>query len=170
MTKPSHHGAGTVPARGISVRQPWAWAIARGWKPVENRTRAFPSKLIGVPIALHASLTPEPEAFPPDSGARAALAAAEAEDPLLALGAVIAVVTFSGSHVTCRSGLGGPVCTSWSETARDHWVVDSAQPLAEPVPCRGMQGFWPVPDSVAEAVAAQLPAAVQGGTREAATA
>jgi hypothetical protein len=25
--------------RALTVRSPWAWAIARGWKPVENRGR-----------------------------------------------------------------------------------------------------------------------------------
>src|SRR5579859_5270029 len=45
-----------IPARGLSIRQPWAWAIARGWKPVENRSRAFPLALTGIPIAVHASV------------------------------------------------------------------------------------------------------------------
>ena len=38
--------------KGLSVRQPWAWAIATGLKPVENRT--WRTHYRG-PIVLHAS-------------------------------------------------------------------------------------------------------------------
>lgn len=37
--------------RALSVRQPWAWAICRGWKDVENRT--WPSRFRG-PLHIHA--------------------------------------------------------------------------------------------------------------------
>ena len=36
----------------LSVRQPWAWLIAAGWKNVENRT--WPTKVRG-PVLIHAS-------------------------------------------------------------------------------------------------------------------
>ncbi len=39
---------------GISVRQPWAWLIAAGWKDIENRSQCF--KYRG-PVAIHASKT-----------------------------------------------------------------------------------------------------------------
>src|SRR5579863_10161613 len=52
-----------IPARGLSIRQPWAWAIARGWKPVENRSRAFPLALTGIPIAVHASVRRDETVF-----------------------------------------------------------------------------------------------------------
>lgn len=28
-----------LPQKALSVRQPWGWLIANGWKPVENRSR-----------------------------------------------------------------------------------------------------------------------------------
>jgi len=40
--------------RCLSVRQPWAFAIVRGWKCVENRTWAPPANFRGF-IAIHAS-------------------------------------------------------------------------------------------------------------------
>jgi hypothetical protein len=42
----------------ISVRQPWAWAIVAGHKPVENRVAAVAGRfkrLVGSRIAIHAS-------------------------------------------------------------------------------------------------------------------
>jgi hypothetical protein len=38
----------------LSIQQPWAWAIMRGYKPVENRTWAPPAKIIGRMIWVHA--------------------------------------------------------------------------------------------------------------------
>lgn len=40
----------------LSIRQPWAWAIVNGFKPVENRT--WPTKVRG-PILVHAGLKEE---------------------------------------------------------------------------------------------------------------
>lgn len=41
--------------RGLSVKQPWAGAIAYGPKRVENRPWMAPSSIIGETIAIHAS-------------------------------------------------------------------------------------------------------------------
>lgn len=38
--------------RAISVRQPWAWAIVHGFKPVENRTKDFTGGYRG-PVLIH---------------------------------------------------------------------------------------------------------------------
>lgn len=37
--------------KALSIRQPWAWLIVHGFKPVENRT--WPTKVRG-PVAIHA--------------------------------------------------------------------------------------------------------------------
>jgi len=38
----------------LSIQQPWAWAIMRGYKPVENRTWAPPRSLLGRYMWIHA--------------------------------------------------------------------------------------------------------------------
>lgn len=150
----------SIPQRGLSVHQPWAWAIACGRKPVENRARAFPRALAGAPVALHASRTAESALLLPDPAALAACVTADADlDPLLALGAVIAVVTFTGSHKVCRMAAPPAECSPWSVPGCHHWTVAEVEPLAEPVPCRGMPGFWPLPPGVGAAITAQLAAA-----------
>lgn len=42
--------------RALTVRQPFAWAIAHGHKPVENRTWAPPLGAVGERIAIHAAV------------------------------------------------------------------------------------------------------------------
>jgi hypothetical protein len=72
-SKPASKPAPPIITRGISINEPWAWAIVagpdpaagRGWKPIENRT--WPTAYRG-PVAIHAStakrhLTEETIAF-----------------------------------------------------------------------------------------------------------
>jgi ASCH domain len=47
------------PKKALSVRQPWAYAILRGGKSIENRS--WPTEFRG-PIALHAGRSMEPQA------------------------------------------------------------------------------------------------------------
>jgi hypothetical protein len=42
-----------VTGKALSVRQPWAWAIVEGYKPVENRK--WPTRYRG-PLLIHAGL------------------------------------------------------------------------------------------------------------------
>lgn len=41
----------------LSIQQPWAWAIMRGYKPIENRTWKPPHNLVGKPFWVHAGKT-----------------------------------------------------------------------------------------------------------------
>ena len=123
--------------QALTVRSPWAWAIARGWKPVENRGREFPRRLVGVPIALHAGLG-EDEAALPAGAAQALAAALDNGDPMCARGAVIAVVRFGPSHPYQD----GHNCSPWAMGSGWHWPIESVTPLALPVPCKGALGFW----------------------------
>ena len=42
--------------RGLTLHQPWLWALLYAGKPVENRKKRPPKKLIGRIFALHAGL------------------------------------------------------------------------------------------------------------------
>lgn len=42
--------------KALSIKQPWAWAIIHGGKPVENRDWRYPPKYRG-PLFIHASKT-----------------------------------------------------------------------------------------------------------------
>ena len=45
----------------LSIRQPWAWAIVRGWKTVENRNWRTDHR---GPLAIHAPLAEDDEDLP----------------------------------------------------------------------------------------------------------
>lgn len=46
-----------IPQDALSIRQPWAYAVAMGWKPVENRswTNMNPARRFRGRFAIHAS-------------------------------------------------------------------------------------------------------------------
>lgn len=149
--------------RALSIRQPWAWAIAIGEKPVENRT--WETGYRGL-LAIHASMTVD----------RAGL-----DDPLILQaicdrgftiedepskqGAVIAVAELYGCHRSPDSdGLSGcrqsqrsfRLCSDWARDGQFHWRLSGVRPLAESVPCKGRLGLWRLPEDVEKAVRAQL--------------
>jgi hypothetical protein len=144
--------------RGLSVRYPWSFAIAKGFKPVENRTRPIPAKYVGIPVALHASLTMDAVPSLPTREATRALALAES-DAALSLGAVIAMVRFGSSHRwlegDCRYDR---ACSVWAEMEHGvhHWPVEVIAALRHPVEAKGMLGLWRLPDEVEKAVREQL--------------
>ena len=147
--------------RGLSVRQPWAWAICHG-KDVENRSRATRQRGL---IAIHAS---QSAPFQSDLEDPRIVDLVEAngfrlDDPPSAQGAVVAVADLTGCHAdwTCvKRGIGAFAgCMKWGTNAGDgqhHWLLANVRPLPEPVPCRGALGLWHLPDDVEKAVRAQL--------------
>lgn len=152
--------------RGLSVRQPWSFAIAEGFKPVENRTRrtTFCGQLL-----IHSSLLVDgvgldlysrPAAVRlQELGGRANFWEARAHvpslinpspHPTMALGAVIAVATLSGCHQCDGS------CSPWAEPGVWHWVLGDVRSLAAPVVCTGRLGLWRPDRETCTAVARSL--------------
>ncbi|MEW1847663.1 hypothetical protein AB0392_57725 [Nonomuraea angiospora] len=132
--------------RGLTVHQPWAWAIAADLKPVENRTRATRHR---GEIAIHAGKRWD------EAGAWdwRIMGAAKSEEPLepderFVFGAIIAVAELV--DVTRA----GP--SPWAEPGQVHWLLANVRPIGTPVPCRGWQNIWDVPPDVEAAVRAQL--------------
>jgi hypothetical protein len=119
--------------KALTICQPYAELIARGEKPIENRT--WPTRYRG-PIAIHASKSRswmEPED--------------DEQYPGMAFGAVVAVADL----VACLH-LGDPPGFRWPErwerlARHEHtngpwcFVLENVRRI-EPVPCRGAQGFW----------------------------
>src|ERR1700689_3592115 len=98
------------PMRALSIQHPWCAAIAYGTKRVENRSWAAPRWITGETIALHAGKKPDIGARPP--------AAESWPERRMPLGAVIAVATVAGCHLspdfggTC--GATRPLCSPWA--------------------------------------------------------
>lgn len=128
--------------KALTIKQPWAWAIAKGYKTIENRT--WVTSYRG-PLAIHAGKTWEQGVGSwmasrlremghpvPDRMAD--------EMPLISSGAVIAVVELVD---VC---LGAPCdCGPWAIAGSKHWQIVDARPLAVPVHLKGRLGLWDVP-------------------------
>ena len=136
--------------RAISLWQPWATAVAIGIKKVE--TRSWQTKYTG-PIAIHAAkrwAKPEQEF--------AAVEHALGRLPKrLPFGAIIATATLIGCRMTEDvEHQVDAIARIYGNYApgRFAWFLTDIVALEEPLPFKGSQGFFNVPD---ELVAAKLP-------------
>lgn len=119
--------------RALTIRQPWASAIAELGKDIENRTWGTAWRGL---LLLHTS------ARKPSASAVHDVAALAGRAPTSnPRGTVIATAQLAGicppDHCTCHS--------PWAETGRHHWQLRDVQRLPEPITCRGALGLW-VPD------------------------
>lgn len=138
-----------APMKAITIRNPYAWAVATGRKDVENRTRPVSHR---GDIAIHAGAA----WFPDAEWDRRIIAAWWGEGrpggrldvatfPAGWFRVVLAVADLYDCHVP-EPGC----CTSeWAEPgAGAHLLLRNVRRLAEPVPARGALGLWTVPDDV----------------------
>lgn len=141
--------------RALTIYQPWAWAIAAGMKDVENRPG--PLWRYRGPLAIHAGKVGDVNGWT-DPRIRAAIASHGQCGPIPALFearmAVLAVADLIDVHrmdVDC--------CTSvWRQTHGGvHLVLGNVRALPEPVPCKGAQGMWFLPEDVEARVRAEVP-------------
>ncbi|QDU94723.1 ASCH domain-containing protein [Lignipirellula cremea] len=141
------------PVRCLSVRQPYAWAICAGVKDVENR--GWTTKYRGR-IAIHAGLydgdiveiyreVPElhdlPEVF--------------TFGQIIGFADLVDVVQYS-DDLADNPWAGGPYC----------WLLENAQLLKEPVPSRGRQSLYRLPEEVSRQLEQAEIAPLTEGDRE----
>ncbi len=136
--------------RALTVRQPWAWAIARGHKSILNRGQD--TSLRGE-VAVHASLRVDLEAFD-DVVIRSANW--DPADPEAAIGGIVAVVRLVD---VCTQAWAGRSCDcgEWALPGSFHWRLAQPRPLAWPVLTIGQAGVWELAPRVAADVAKLLP-------------
>jgi hypothetical protein len=138
--------------KALTIRQPWADAIAHGPKRIENRTRR--TNVRG-PILIHAGATTYAAV------GRLAIEEITGGNPDTVWpgtrGAILAVASIVGCHI------GNGCCQPWgqTQTLRSepqiwHWELADVIALPEPVPARGALGFWTPTDDVLAAVETQL--------------
>jgi len=46
-------------------------------------------------------------------------------------------------------------CPLWARPSFEWWVLEDFAPLPEPIPCRGQQGLWTVPEEIASKIREQ---------------
>lgn len=130
--------------KALTVRQPWAWAIARGHKPIENRSWAPTYR---GPLAIHAAAKWDDDAeyvlrliVERIRAQGGTLPKTLADDlPYSGTGRIVAVVQFP-SVCTARFGCD---CGLWKVPAERHWQLTDARPIDGPE-VRGQRGLWDV--------------------------
>lgn len=135
------------PVRGLSILQPWVWAICHAGKDVENRTWWPPRWLVGKRIALHASKGFDADAldyFIEQMGLATVLPGHKPTD--FQRGAIIGsalLVRATDDHSS--EWFSGPPCVAF--------VLSDVRVCRERIPWRGALGFWKMPDELRAQVA-----------------
>lgn len=124
--------------RALTIRQPWAAAIAHQAKRVENRSWKLPAKHEGARILIHAGAQPDrnAEVF---------------GEHLDVYSAVVAVATITGCHWSNE----WQCCGYWAFEQTYHWTLADVTALPEPVPAKGALGFWTPDEETVNAVLRQ---------------
>lgn len=150
--------------RCVTVRNPWAEAIARRVKPIENRTRA--TKYRG-PVGIHAGLRDDRLAWRNPLIVEAlddlirydpeldAMVFGPRGDDGCTYGAILAVADLVDCHLDTGC------CRPWGMPDQWHLVLSDVRRLDDPVPARGaLQVPWTADESTSRLVWDQLAVAV----------
>jgi hypothetical protein len=149
---------------GLTVRQPYAWAVMHGgmdvlnmtwytsrrdqfWLHAAARTRVSGQGLIDPMVMAAWDLAFDPERVP----------SLRAGSPLLVCGAIVALAGVTGCHAAADCSAAGEMCSPWARAGYWHWELGSVQELADPVGCRGWLVWGWVPRSVSQQASAGLP-------------
>jgi len=120
----------------LSIRQPWAWLIVKGFKNIENRD--WPTNVRG-PIYIHAS-----QGCTRDEWESCYWTVAEISQPLALV--LPKLVDLPRGGIVGQANLLDCVTSHRSEWffGQYGFVLDQAKPLPF-IPCRGRLGFFPLP-------------------------
>jgi hypothetical protein len=160
----------------LTVLQPFATGIASWGKDVENRTWLPGRRLpVGAWLAIHAGKQNYPDADSPEFRDWLAVTAGpflpadltdvrverhvgnrESRWRTVRAGYLAALPRSAVVAVVRVAALSDPAAKAspWAVPGHEQWRVDRVHALAVPVPCKGAQGLWRVPDDVVAAVRA----------------
>lgn len=152
--------------RALTLTQPWAGLVASGIKLVENRPRKLLAQPTGIRFAIHASREIDDSVFAriyeiaPELHHKLADTREKARWHQLAriTSCAIALATIDRHVIGDIDASGLPLDQRRWYFGPVGYVLRDVVALAEPVPCRGMLGFWTLPDDVAANVRRQLAA------------
>lgn len=122
---------------GLTLQQPWAWAICHAGKRVENRTwRPWcpPGTRLAIRTCVTIHSAPSLSQPLPAWQGLALPTKKTAPQGIVAVARLVEVVTQGHGDPWFFGPLG--------------WTLDDVVTLPEPVPCKGLQGLWRLPDEV----------------------
>lgn len=160
----------------LTLHRPWPWAIfnlaPEAAKRVENRSWKPPARVIGTRIAIHAGGQHDFGGGPviqkaardylpfgqdgrrvvPYPTAMGMIGTVRIAGVVDAFGAVVMGTVPRDLVVPPLTGSGTALCSRrvWAWFAGPFgWLLDDVRALPEPIPCRGFQKLWKVPDDIA---------------------
>ena len=160
--------------KALTLWQPWASLIAKGIKTIETRGWSAPWTLWGQRIAIHAGRKSVPVySLPPAMREKLEWQFGRSWDTSLPSGAVVATARLIGCGVVhdLRDTGSGTIAVFGAATklytddmeripsvhvdaygdfglGRHLWLLDQIEELETPVPARGMQKLWTLPEGV----------------------
>lgn len=121
----------------LTLKHPWAFAIAHWGKRIENRTWKPPKSLIGKRFAIHGGKVPT---------SRADLEGVRHQFNSLVEEFGLQKYRVNGD-ITLRDVMTpGIVCTAILDGSGYGWILSNVIVIAEPIPIKGAQGLWNVPE------------------------
>ena len=140
--------------RALTLHRPWSFAVAHLGKDVENR--GWRTNYRGL-LAIHGGAKWSNDAA---SGiARINGRIFRADEKLNSGAGIVAVANLVDCHEArpethSFEDIYAAACceSSWAQDDGWHWVLANVRPLPEPVPCKGRQGLWRLPEDVERAV------------------
>lgn len=143
------------PSYFLTVREPWAWALAQGHKPVENRTRPPPRRALGAYVALHAGLAdagPEAHSEVARLTGRAANSWPRRPGYVLAVARLVGWAEVVDGVATLRAHAGHRAEVEallqrgqpWLNGSRWAWVFEAPRQVPPSVKLRGNLGLQPL--------------------------
>jgi hypothetical protein len=166
----------SCPRLAITLHRPWPWAIFHlpmfVRKPVENRGWKPPEHILGQDIAIHAGKVFSDSSVPfiqrvldgfIDPADEPHYPVDWQSEPVRAQGIIGVVQCFGFARCDdpedpdidvqyggpcSRSNAIGAVSSPWYVPGQYAWLLWKPRLFAEPVPCRGAQGLWTIPDDV----------------------
>lgn len=148
--------------KAISIWQPHASLHLLGAKPFETRSWPVPKALIGQRVAIHAAKA-DGDLFEIGQYVLDRMSGSQLDEQMEAYVSAILGAGFRNCREMPRGCILGSVILSDSlaaESAENHhgfgdfrpgrfaWRVADSRVLANPIPFRGMQGFFDVPDDL----------------------
>lgn len=157
----------TIPTKAISIRAPWWWAVLHLRKDIENRV--WRSDFRG-PVLLHASKWYRPQVVMEDAEDAALMlrrssgySPPDSLFPKDAAGKPIRRLTHDMLRPSCGCIVGMVDVVDCVSRRNSPWFVGpygfvlwGPVALNNPIPCKGMLGFFTVPEEIRELVAAQV--------------
>lgn len=124
----------TMPA--ITIKNPWATWIMKGWKVVETRTHNRFRGLDGKRILIHAGMGSDKKAFDTPH-----LTPDQKEELLMPKGHILgsAMVYYTGLLLSCDSESALVDC---SNSDLYGLCIDEIEIFEKPIPCKGKLGIW----------------------------